>query len=138
MSAVDRKTIWCCGCAADVRARLTSGREVYPHRPDLSKLPFWKCDGCGNHVGCHYKTKNRTNPLGNIPTPELRTARQHIHRVIDPIWKGKRMSRGKLYAIISEKIGRQYHTGEIKTLDEAREVYRIATAITTPTPGEPA
>lgn len=44
------RTIFCCGCQTDVQARLTSGREVYPHRDDLASLPFWKCDGCGNTV----------------------------------------------------------------------------------------
>jgi len=129
------QAVWCCGCGEEVTARLTDGREVYPHRRDLAGLPFWKCDGCGNHVGCHHKTADRTRPLGIIPTPELRNARSHIHRILDPIWQGKRIARGKIYAILSDKIGRQYHTGEIRTLDEARTVYRavqeVARSITT-------
>lgn len=116
--------LWCCGCGVEVQARLTDGREVYPHRSDLAGLPFWKCDACGNHVGCHHKTKERTRPLGNIPTPELRNARSHIHRILDPIWKQGRMPRGKLYAVLSDKIGRQYHTAEIRSVEEARAVYR--------------
>jgi hypothetical protein len=71
------RDIYCCGCESAVQARLTDGREIYPHRPDLADLPFWKCDGCGNHVGCHHKTNDRTRPLGNIPTPEIRIARKH-------------------------------------------------------------
>lgn len=81
------RAIYCCGCKADVGARLTDGREIYPHRADLAALPFWKCDACGNAVGCHHKTKERTRPLGCIPTPELKTARSHIHRVLDPLWE---------------------------------------------------
>lgn len=120
------RTLYCCGCQKDVDARLTDGREVYPHRDDLHSLPFWKCDGCGNYVGCHHKTKDRTRPLGNIPTKELKNARQHIHRILDPIWKQGRMPRGKLYAKIARELGyAEYHTAEIKTVDEARKVYAI-------------
>lgn len=117
--------LWCCTCKSDVEARLTDGREVYPHRPDLADLPRWKCDCCGNSVGTHHKTKDRTRPLGNIPSPELKRARMHIHELIDPVWRTKRMKRGALYGEISKRLGYEYHTGEIKTLDEARRVYRV-------------
>ena len=69
----------------DVEVRLTNGAEIYPHRKDLSELPFWKCDTCGNFVGCHHKTGDPTKPLGVIPTSEIKRARQHIHRILDPI-----------------------------------------------------
>lgn len=118
--------MFCCGCGMDVQARLTDGGEVYAHRPDLHALPFWKCDGCGNFVGCHWKTKERTRPLGNIPTKELKNARQHIHRILDPIWKENKMPRGKVYARIAREMGiEQYHTADIKTIEEARRVYAI-------------
>jgi hypothetical protein len=122
----DRRHIFCCGCNADVPARLTDGAEIYPHRPDLSELPFWRCDSCGNHVGCHHKTTERTRPLGNIPTKEIRAARQHIHRILDPIWKQNKTPRGKLYAAIARELQRdEYHTAEIRTMEEARRVYAI-------------
>jgi hypothetical protein len=118
--------LYCCGCQKDVLARLTGGCEVYPHRPDLSGLPFWKCDTCGNYVGCHHKTKDRTRPLGNIPTKELKNARQHIHRILDPIWQNGKMPRGKVYAKIANELGvKEYHTAEIRTVEEARRVYAI-------------
>lgn len=123
------ESLWCCGCSTIVDARLTDGREVYAHRPDLADLPFWKCPACGNHVGCHHKTKNCTKPLGNIPTPELRKARAHIHAILDPIWKSGRMPRGKVYAMLTERIGRPYHTAEVLTIDEARDIYRAVKEI---------
>lgn len=121
--------IYCCGCNKDVAARLTDGREIYPHREDLSDLPFWKCDTCKNHVGCHHKTADRTKPLGNIPTKEIRNARQQIHKILDPIWKEKRMARGKLYAILAAELGYEYHTAEIRTVEQARKVYAIVKRI---------
>lgn len=117
--------IYCTGCQKDVEARLTDGKERYPHRPDLYDIPFWRCDGCGNYVGCHHKTKQRTRPLGCIATPDILEARKKIHDLIDPIWKSGKMKRGSIYAYIGDHFGRRYHTGEIRSMDEARAVYRI-------------
>ncbi len=119
------KEIYCCACQKDVNARLTTGKEVYSHRKDLSTLPFWKCDICKNFVGCHHKTAEPTKPLGNIPSPELKKARTKIHEMLDPLWKSGKFSRGDLYKQIADKLGREYHTGEIKTLEEVREVLTI-------------
>ncbi len=118
--------LYCCGCELDVIGRLTDGREIYPHRSDLGALPFWKCDACGNFVGCHHKTAEPTKPLGCIPTKEIKAARQQLHKLIDPIWKGKHMSRKAVYEKISAGFGREYHTAEIRSLEEARQVWRIA------------
>ncbi|WP_020474495.1 zinc-finger-containing protein [Zavarzinella formosa] len=117
------RLIRCCGCETKVEARLTDGREIYPHRPDLHAQPFWKCDRCGNYVGCHWKTKNPTEPLGNIPTPELRNARKHIHAILDPLWQSKRYGRKELYGMISDHMGFGYHTAQIRTVEEARKVW---------------
>lgn len=122
--------IICCGCGVAVQARLTNGEEIYPHRRDLYSLPFWKCDACGNHVGCHHKTATPTRPLGNIPTPELRKARGHIHKILDPLWKGGGWSRGALYSALALHLGvDKYHTAEIKTIEFAREVYRAVKSL---------
>ncbi len=122
--------IYCCGCKVDVRARLTDGREIYPHRRDLGRLPFWKCDGCGNFVGCHHKTSKPTTPLGCIPTAEIKNARQHIHKILDPLWKSRRMKRGEVYRLIAKKLGiAEYHTAEIRSVEDARKVYAIVQEI---------
>jgi len=125
---LDRRVrrIHCCGCGGDVDAKLTYGREIYPHRPDLRSLPFWRCDTCGNFVGCHHKTKNRTAPLGCIPTAELKEARKMLHALIDPIWQSGKMKRRDLYAAISRDLGREYHTADTRTIEEARAAYRAA------------
>lgn len=128
--------LWCCQCGKDVQARLTSGAECYPHRPDLAELPRWICDTCRNHVGTHHKTKNRTAPLGNIPSAEIKRARVLIHALIDPVWKSKRMQRGAIYGKLSKHLGYSYHTGEIKTIEEARNIYRLAKTIINESNGE--
>lgn len=124
MSVTPKRNLYCCECRSDSLARLTDGAEIYPHRQDLKSLPFWKCETCGNYVSCRRGT---TLPLGVIPTPELRDARRHIHNVIDPIWKSGEMDRTELYAALSKELGYTYHTAEIRTLEEARKIWRIAT-----------
>lgn len=133
----NRRKIYCCGCGSDVQARLTDGGEIYPHRKDLANLPFWRCDACKNYVGCHHKTKSRTNPLGCIPTTEIKNARQHIHRILDPIWKSGDMDRSELYRAIGERMGmsRKYHTAEIRSVAEARKVYAVVAEIARETDG---
>lgn len=107
--------IWCCSCARDVEARLTTGAETYPHRPDLHEIHSWKCDHCGCHVGCHRGT---TRPLGCIPTPELARQRRKVHGLMDPLWRGGGMHRREVYARLSAVLGRPYHTADLRDAEE--------------------
>ena len=116
------RKLYCCNCQTDVKARLTDGSEIYPHREDLAHLPFWKHDACGGYVGCHHKTAQRTRPLGNIPSHAMKGYRQRIHAIIDPIWKQGRMPRREIYAQLSSIIGREYHTAELRTEKEAKAI----------------
>jgi hypothetical protein len=118
--------IYCCECKNKIEARLTNGLEIYPHRSDLASLPFWKCDRCRNFVGCHYKTKDPTKPLGCIPNKAIKEARQHIHKLLDPLWHHNKKRRDELYNLIAKKTGRaSYHTANIRSVEEAREIYKI-------------
>lgn len=121
--------IYCCDCERDIDARLTDGKEIYPHRRDLYRLPFWVCDKCGNYVGCHHKTKDRTRPLGCIPTPAIKQARQEIHSIMDPLWKSGRVDRRVIYSQLSMTVGRKYHTAEIRSMDEALLVLRVVKSL---------
>ncbi len=121
--------IYCCNCEQDVDARLTDGEEIYPSRQDLYHLPFWICDTCRYYVGCHHKTNKPTRPLGVIPTPEIQNARRHLHKLIDPAWKSGAISRTGIYAEISKRIGKKYHTANIRSVEEARQIYRVARSI---------
>lgn len=116
--------IFCTACQKKVEARLTNGAEVYPHRPDLHKLNFWICDNCQNFVGC-YKNGNGKKPLGNIPTPKIKMLRKQIHKQLDPLWQSGKYSRKWLYKTISKKIGKEYHTATIASVEEAEKVLNI-------------
>lgn len=117
--------IYCMGCETNALARLTNGAERYPHRPDLADIPFWTHDECGTWVGCHHKTSNPTRPLGILATPEMFKLRQVIHTLIDPIWQNGHMKRGQIYAHITREIGYQYHTGELRSIEEGKRVCEI-------------
>ena len=115
--------IYCVECQADIEAEIVQGSTVYTSRPDLNHLKFWRCATCKNSIGCH---KGTTKPLGVIANKELKQARIKIHSIIDPIWKSGKMSRKEVYQHITRNLGYVYHTGEISSLDEARDVWRIA------------
>ena len=114
--------IKCCGCDDDVEADLVKGSSIYTGWTQLYEKQFWKCPVCKNYVGCHPGTEK---PLGSIPTKELRTARGHIHKILDPLWKGGQRKRGSVYAELSRRLGYSYHSGEVSTIEEARKIYRI-------------
>jgi hypothetical protein len=122
---VQLEKIYCCECEKIVNAKLTLGKEIYPHRNDLWNLHFWICDICKNYVGTHNKTNNKTKPLGVIPNKEIRQLRQQIHQILDPLWKNKNIKRNILYKKISEKIGKKYHSAEIKSKNEAIKIINI-------------
>ena len=122
--------ILCIACGKKVKARLTDGKEIYPHRADLYAIPFWKCDACENYVGCHHKSKQRTRPLGCIATPEILKARYEIHGVIDPLWRSKKIPRKKIYRKLSRVLGREYHTADLRSVAECDLVLNAAKALT--------
>jgi hypothetical protein len=122
---VEQREIYCCGCEKKVIADLVDGSLVYPHRQDLYHLQFWICQ-CRCYVGCH---KGTANPLGVIPTKEIMNARKYIHAILDPLWKSGKYKRKDLYKKISDKIGWDYHTAKIRSIEEAREIYKIIKGI---------
>lgn len=137
--------IYCCACSQKVEARLTDGAEIYPHRTDLHSLPFWKCDTCGNYTGTHHKrTENPLEPLGTIPSPEIRDMRISIHAILDPLWRSGKIKRRTLYNRMSKKMGlrfekveeKRYHTGNLITIEEAQKAYEAALLIHESVTGE--
>lgn len=127
----EKMFIYCCGCEKQVLATLVNGENIYNNKK-LHKKLYYQCE-CGLYVGTHRKKHNIIQPLGYIPTKELRSARQHIHKLIDPLWQKKSISRSYLYYYISECLPhlkeKKYHTGEIKTIEEARKIYKICLKI---------
>ena len=112
----------------DSAARLTSGAEIYPHRPDLAKNPIWCCPVCPQtYVGCHPDT---TDALGTPAGPALRRARMDVHAVLDRLWRkpkgplprgGHRLvPRKTAYAYLSWALGLDGRDAHVGLFDLAR------------------
>jgi len=116
-------------------SKLVTGASVYPHKPELSELPFYRCEPCDAHVGCH---PGSTRPLGIPANAELRRQRLYTHSAFDPLWRGKNaiMERGEAYAWLADTLHidpLECHIGlfDEQTCRDAREAsrslrYRIA------------
>lgn len=123
-------------------SRLTNGEEIYQHRPDLYAKNFYICDCCGGYVGCHGAT---TKPLGTPADAELRNARNHVHKVLDPIWQSaadsgaygpkdqkaafiiSRAARGRVYTYLAHHMGIEKelcHTGMFN-IEDCRAAWKI-------------
>ena len=90
----------CPSCSRQVE--LTTGDEVYPHRPDLHNKWFYVCRPCWAYVGCHPGTKDA---LGTVANAALRTARHEAHVEFDRLWKSGKMSRKAAYRKLSRHMG---------------------------------
>jgi len=95
-----KRVVVCPYCQRD--AVKVTGKEIYPHRPDLYAKTFYECDPCDAYVGCHPGTDT---PLGRLADPELREAKQRAHATFDPIWKSGRMSRSGAYSWLASQLG---------------------------------
>lgn len=104
------KTIICDYCGRS--AELVSGRDIYPHREDLSKLKFWQCVKCDAYVGCHKNSNGM--PLGRLANKELRKAKNKAHQAFDPLWRDGLMKRREAYSWLASKLSikeRDCHIG---------------------------
>ena len=88
-------------CDCGRKAELVTGKEIYPHRPDLYKRTFWLCRPCDAYVGCHKKhhkyNPNGDKPFGILANKELRDLKVTAHRVFDPLWQSSGMTRTQAY-----------------------------------------
>ena len=122
----------------------TTGRVIYPHRPDLWHKFFYRCS-CGAYVGCHPDTED---PLGRPAGPELRKARGQVHKVLDRIWMSapkdyapggklspqqiRSMARKRTYRYLGARMGLSEddcHTAMFD-LDQCRNAYRLLLSVT--------
>lgn len=99
-------------------AQLVGGDQIYPHRPDLADLKFWRCVPCGAWVGVH---KGTENPLGILAKAELRKLKSRVHAIFDPQWRSNpMMSRSKAYRWLAKKLGIPKEECHVGMFNEAR------------------
>lgn len=89
------KSVLCPYCQA--QAPLTTGKELYPHRSDLFRKLFYRCEPCDAYVGCHREgawsyikgqrvVSDGTLPLGTLANKALRQSRSAAHLALDTLW----------------------------------------------------
>ena len=108
------KFLYCCGCKQKVMATEIKQKKKY----------YFKCD-CGLII----ETDNNPDfpqPLGNICNKELKNAKLIIFNLINDFHKSYD-ELVELFKFITEKLNlkSQLHIGNIKTIKEARKVYKI-------------
>ena len=98
---------YCCECKKSIECELVDGDVIYPHRPDLYHLHFYRCPLCGNYTG-KYDGERVV-----LPTKHIRNCRHEAHRALDKIWKDRK-KKTKYYAYMSNRLGRNFHWGEVE------------------------
>ena len=107
-------------------AEKATGKDIYPRRPDLYHLRFYRCKPCGAHVGCH---ANSEKPLGRLANAELRQAKMKAHAAFDPLWRSREMSRRGAYRWLSKVLGveaQHCHIGMFDLIQCQRVVDAVA------------
>lgn len=103
----------CPYCGNDVV--LTSNKEIYGKEYGNGRC--YLCRNCKASVGVH-GGKNGKTPLGVLATNEMKALKKCCHDLFDPIWKSKKISRGKLYQTLSRKLDidvQDCHFGHFET-----------------------
>lgn len=96
-------------------SKATTGKEMYPHRPDLHVLKFFKCQPCNATVGTHKRTGK---PLGTLANPQTKGLRSQVHKLFDPIWRSGNMKRSEAYTWFAGQMGlsnKDCHIGMFNT-----------------------
>lgn len=117
------KAVKCPYCGQ--QSELTTGAVLYPHRPDLHDLRFYRCAPCGAWVGCH---KGTLNPLGRLANADLRKAKGRAHEAFDPLWKSGLLPRHEAYGELASELGISRERCHIGYFDVA-ECERVIVAI---------
>ena len=110
-------------CACGRKAKRTSGKKLYPHRPDLYSKRFWVCNPCDARVGTHPDGR----PFGSLANADLRKLRNEAHQVFDPIWREGPMNRSEAYAWLAKRLDLPIKRVHIGHTDEktCRRIIRI-------------
>lgn len=109
--------MYCVQCEEDVSPDVVSGKVIYPYRKDLYGLVLFQCPNCKNYASEHARV---------IPTRTIRKFRQKIHSIIDPLWRSGVVTRSWVYRNMSKAIGKDFHSGNIRSDEEAITAYMAA------------
>lgn len=111
-------------------AEFVNGNRIYSTPGPWNRLWFWACFDCLAWVGCHKRNhqygRKGDEPFGILANEELRNAKRHVHRLLDPLWQQKGISRKEAYRVLADAMGiskNDCHVGMFD-LERCREAYR--------------
>ncbi|ELP6119497.1 TPA: hypothetical protein I7730_00125 [Vibrio vulnificus] len=116
-------TMYCCGCQKYVYVEIVKGNIACPHLKNYSQNSFFWCSSCKGYIA--YEGGPRSGNACAIPDARMRLARRHIHARMDPIWKQGFKTRLEVYNLVSEHLGKTYHTSWLRSIDEAISVWHF-------------
>lgn len=90
-------------------AEWVENKEIYGKNYGKSSVMCWLCRSCNAYVGCHNNSKK---PLGTMANAETRKWRREAHKLFDPLWKSRKMSRAKAYGLLQGHFGSIIHIAE--------------------------
>lgn len=102
----------CTYCNIDVK--LVTGKTIYPHLRFLRSRKFYQCPKCKAYVGTH---SNSNKPLGTVANASLRKNRSKVHKLFDPIWKSRKMTRSDAYKWFARELRINKHKCHIALFD---------------------
>ena len=91
--------VFCPYCKKE--AKWCENKEIYGKNYGKSYMCYY-CKPCNAYVGCH---QNSREPLGSMANRETRDLRKQCHRLFDPLWKEKKMSRKEAYDYLLKNTG---------------------------------
>lgn len=106
----------CPYCGKD--AEYIDSKDYYSN--GVSYGMMYICWGCDARVGVH---RNTDKPKGTLAKRELLKLRIECHRLFDPLWKSKKMTRSEAYKYLEENTSVK-HIGET-TIEEANRVIKF-------------
>ena len=92
----------------------TSNKEIYGGR-EYGNGKCYLCRNCRASVGTHPGGKK---PLGILATSEMKELKKCCHGLFDPVWKKRKLGRGKLYQRLANKLdidSKDCHFGHFET-----------------------
>lgn len=92
------------------KAKWCENKIVYGRNMGQSYMIYY-CKKDDAYVGCH---KNTRNALGSMANKELRRLRRECHLLIDQYWKKNKIERKKLYELLSDWWGDEFHVAWLR------------------------
>lgn len=104
---------------------MTTGAEIYPHRPDLHDLQYWRCE-CGAYIGC--RKGSDYSPNGRPAHGPTRKAREAAMALLEPIWIAAAArdsihtlhARQRAYRWLAGELGVDEADGDINMMNQAQ------------------